>query len=187
MVSLSSSVPALTIISKIYPPACVVVGVQENTPVSLLIIAPLGCLSSENSSSLIWDSVILAVKDNFSVSSICLFPIDFKFNSKSGDIETIPLLYSILITVPLIGCWYSVKIVNVYVPSLSNKSSALTGVKVNVPPLEYAFLFNDSSFGPFIDATNITPPSSSLVPEIVKFIVPVFIGVPLVNTQPPIA
>ena len=34
-------------LSKIYPPDWELVGVQVNAPVSLLIVAPLGCLSSE--------------------------------------------------------------------------------------------------------------------------------------------
>ena len=81
MVSLSSSGPAFTIISKMYPPACVFVGVQENTPVSLLIVAPLGCFSRLNSTSFIVESVMLAVNDNSFVSSTFLFPIFF--NSKT--------------------------------------------------------------------------------------------------------
>jgi len=56
----------------------------------------------------------------------------------------------------------------VYVPSVWNISFALIGVKANVPPLEYAFLFSFSPLGPFIDAANKTPPSSSTVPEIVN-------------------
>ena len=57
------------------------VGVQENTPVSLLIVEPFGFLSRLYSKISIVESVTLTVNDNFFVSTIFLFPIFFNTNS----------------------------------------------------------------------------------------------------------